>query len=102
MSRSLRDPQSWSAPGFARSARLIAGGRCSVAGPGATERASQLAYADLNEGVLSKGRETLGERFPSPTVGGLSRHRQTVDIDIRQSASSRVGIFVGAVAGALR
>ena len=54
----------WSAPGFARSDRLIAGGRCCLAGPGAIERAAQLAHVDLNEGVLSKGRETLGEPTP--------------------------------------
>ena len=60
--------------------------------------AAQLAHVDLNEGVLSKGRETLGEPTPSLTVGGLSSHRQTVDKDLRESPSSRVGTCVGMTA----
>ena len=90
-----RTTHGWSAPGFARSTRLIAGGRRCLAGPRTIEREAQLANVDLNEGVLSKGRETLGEPTSSLTAGGFSSHRRIVDKGLRQSRSSRVGIDVG-------
>ena len=80
---------------FARSTRFLAGGRRCLAGPRTIERETQLANVDLNEGVLSKGRETLGEPTPSLTDGGFGSHRQTIDKGLRQSRSSPRGNVCG-------